>query len=127
MPRGGRRNPPGGRPLGSKNRIPKPKEAATRLNEIVTEVETSNYLHSSEDKKFKGTAAELLQLIYQSETLPVQYRLYAAKAALEFEPRNTAATDAKADPINELLDEVRRRRAVKQAAESGQREVLQRI
>ena len=43
MPRGGRRNG-SGRPTGSKNRIPRPKEAVKRLNDIVAEMETGEYL-----------------------------------------------------------------------------------
>ena len=39
MPRGGRRQG-AGRSVGSKNRIPKSKDAVNRLNDIVTELET---------------------------------------------------------------------------------------
>ena len=83
---GGRRKG-AGKPPGSKNRIPRNKKSFDKVKEMVTEIETSNYLHTNDDKKFTGTAAELLQAIYRAESVPIQYRLYAAKAAQEFEPK----------------------------------------
>ena len=103
MPRGGLRNPPGGRPLGSKNRIPKSKEAVERLREIVTELENGEYLYSNDKKEFPGTAVELLQAIYRCEKLPLKYRMYAATKAADIEPRPAAALPTAPD-----LDENRR-------------------
>ena len=74
MPRGGRRND-SGRPMGSKSRIPRPKEAVKRLNDIVTEMETGEYLFSNDNKEYAGTAAQLLQAICRAESLPTKIRL----------------------------------------------------
>jgi hypothetical protein len=73
--------------MGSKNRIPRPKEAQQRLTEIVSELETGEYLYTNADKKYVGTATELLQSIYRAESLPVKIRLYAASKAVDIEPR----------------------------------------
>src|SRR5215472_13681903 len=94
--RGGRR-PGAGRRMGSKNRIPKPKAAVNRLNEIVSELETGEYLYSTADKKYMGTAMELLQSIYRAESLPVKIRLYAATKAVDYEPKPMPQQDVEAE------------------------------
>ena len=105
MPKGGLRNPKGGRPLGSKNRIPKPKEAQQRLTEIVAELENGEYLYTTADKKYVGSAMELLQSVYRAESLPVKIRLYAATKAVDIEPRAIPQQeiDAQADQYAERL------------------------
>src|SRR6516225_2576107 len=111
MPRGGRRQG-AGRPVGSKNRIPKSKDAVNRLNDIVKELETGEYLYSGA----VGTAMELLQSIYRAESLPIKIRLYAATKAVDHEPKviPQQERDAQADEAAEkILDEVRRLRAAK--------------
>ena len=120
MPRGGLRNPRGGRPVGSKNRIPKSKEAINRLNDIVTELETGEYLYSTPDKKYLGSAMELLQAIYRAESLPVKIRLYAATKAVDHEPKpvpqaeRDAEADEAADFVSRQLDKLHREHSCKQ-------------
>ena len=88
---------------------------------IVTEMETCEYLYSNDDKKFTGTAAELLQSIYKCESLPVKIRLYAATKSVDIEPRptveptaeDTAAAEREAEKWREeLAAEIRKHREI---------------
>jgi hypothetical protein len=54
---------------------------------MVREAEDAEYLFSSDDKEFTGTAVQLLQAIYKAESLPVKIRLYAASKAADYEPK----------------------------------------
>jgi hypothetical protein len=82
---GGRRQG-AGRPLGSKNRLPRGKKF-DQFKEIVYDAEASEYLSTNENKLFDGSAIQLMQAIYQCERLPVKTRLYAAAKACEYEPK----------------------------------------
>ena len=108
MPRGGRR-PGAGRPLGRADAIPRParqprhtkrikraQEAAQAHSKAAAQAygETSPTPHSSdeflitsEDRTFAGSALELIRSIYRAEGLPVKVRLYAAKEAAAYETR----------------------------------------
>jgi hypothetical protein len=87
---GGRRRNQG-RPLGSKNRIPRserrPVAETERLRRIVAEIEDADYLVSSNDKEFKGSSFEFLKAMMRAERLPIKVRLYAAKEIVGYEPR----------------------------------------
>jgi hypothetical protein len=87
MPRGGLRNPPGGRPLGSKNKLPGGKAFTEQLKTVVKQYEDNEYLSTGPDKEFKGSALEFIQSIMRCETIDVKTRLYATSKAVEYEPR----------------------------------------
>ena len=71
---GGRRQG-AGRPLGSKNRLPRGKKF-DQFKEIVYYAGASEYLSTNENKLFDGSAIQLMQTIYQCEKLPVKLRCW---------------------------------------------------
>src|SRR6516165_9591510 len=86
MSKGGRRQG-AGRPMGARDRVPRGRNGFDKLKTMVREAEDAEYLFSSDDKEFTGTAVQLLQAIYKAESLPVKIRLYAASKAADYEPK----------------------------------------
>jgi hypothetical protein len=84
MPRGGYRKG-GGRPLGSKDRVPRGRNGFDQLKAMVREAEATEYIYTNDNKEFTGTAMEFLQSVYKCEHLPVKIRVYAAKEAMSIE------------------------------------------
>jgi len=84
MPRGGYRKG-GGRPLGSKDRVPRGRSGFDQLKTMVREAEAAGYIYTNDNKEFTGTAMEFLQSVYKCEHLPVKIRVYAAKEAMSIE------------------------------------------
>jgi len=80
---------------------------------MVREAEAAEYLFTSDGKEFTGTGRELLKQIYHNQRLPLKYRMYAATRAIDFEPPPIIEAAAQEDPVDELLDEIRRRRGAK--------------
>lgn len=101
MPRGGLRNPKGGRPIGSKNKLPSGKNY-DQFKQMVYDAQMSEYLYTNDARVFEGNALQLMRAIYKAENLPVKIRLYAATKAVEFEPKSAKEID---DAIHSASDE----------------------
>jgi hypothetical protein len=93
LPRGGRR-PGAGRPRGAPDLAQrKPKEPRAnhakvkRIKAMVEDFDPSEYLFTSDDKVFKGSALAFIKSVYTCEPIPVKTRLYAATKAAEYETR----------------------------------------
>jgi hypothetical protein len=101
MPRGGLRNPPGGRPAGAKDKLPRGRKNYDEFKRMVYDAEAAEYLYTNDSKEFDGNALELMTTVYRAEQLPVRTRLYAASKAVEFEPRLLPELDIESDEESE--------------------------
>src|SRR5215469_12345047 len=84
MAKGGRRQG-AGRPMGSRDRIPRGRNGLDQLKHMVREAEGAEYLYTNEEKLFDGTILGFIQAVVRCEALPVKIRLYAANKAVEYE------------------------------------------
>ena len=84
MAKGGRRQG-AGRPMGSRDRIPRGRNGLDQLKHMVREAEGAEYLYTNEEKIFDGTMLGFIQAVVRCEALPVKIRLYAANKAVEYE------------------------------------------
>ena len=84
---GGKR-PGAGRPKGSKNK--------TSVDFEKRLAEKSEALNAIMDGAFKGDSHALLMSIYKDQTLPIDVRMDAAKAAIAYEKPRLSAVDMKA-------------------------------
>ena len=82
---GKRTGQPRGRPRGAKSK--RTVERQQRLEE------TAEALEALLPKSFKGDSHALLMAVYKDETLPLDTRLDAAKAAIGYEKPRLAATE----------------------------------
>ena len=86
MPRGGLRNPPGGRPRGSVDKV----RRLTRARAFQQEV--TEFLKTNDAAIFEGDSLALTISIYKNENLPLGLRLHALSVALPFERPRLVAT-----------------------------------
>jgi hypothetical protein len=104
MPRGGARKG-AGRPVGRKDTLPRsPRNPAyhkgfDRLKEMVDSSVEAEYMHSNDEREFKGNSLEFLKATYRCERLPVRLRVYAATKLAEYEA--PAVVDMQLDSILE--------------------------
>jgi hypothetical protein len=82
MPRGGLRNPKGGRPLGAKNKIPGGKDFTEELKTVARQYENTEYF----TKEVTG-GWDLLEKVVCDKNVPLKYRMYAANKYTDVEPR----------------------------------------
>ena len=67
--------------------MPRENKVFDRMKEIAKDYEDSEYMYTNEERKYNGSAVELIKDIYQDENQPIKVRLYAATKASEYEPR----------------------------------------
>ena len=84
MPRGGAR-PGAGRPVGSRDVVPRAARSYEQLKSLSPEFNTSEFFVTNDERVFGGNAVDLMKSIHKAEQLPVRVRLYAASKAAEFE------------------------------------------
>lgn len=127
MPRGGLRNPPGGRPLGSKDRVPRRPhhhpDAVNKLKQMVIDAEESEYLFKNNKEPFDGNALALMTAVYKCNQIDIKTRLYAASKAVEHEPTivdDTIDASEGADEVTgKLIEQLHRKRQVRLAERDG--------
>jgi len=103
------RSPPGGRPLGSKDRVPrfsKRADALNKLRQMVREAQDAEHLVTNEKLEFRGTAMEFIQSVYRCERLDARTRLYAAAKAIEYEPRVVAEAQGHREELEQKFEEM---------------------
>jgi hypothetical protein len=89
MPSGGPR-PGGGRPVGSKDSVPRMGSRRQQMRELSTQA--TEFLRTNNIAVFEGDALDLAVVIYKNEDLPIGLRLHALALALPFErPRLLAS------------------------------------
>jgi hypothetical protein len=89
MPSGGPR-PGGGRPVGSKDSVPRMGSRRQQMGELSRQV--TNFLKTNNACIFEGDSLELAISIYKNEDLPIGLRLHALALAIPYErPRLMAS------------------------------------
>lgn len=103
--------PGAGRPLGSKDRLPRGKkpEAIDRLKQIVIEAQEGEYLWKDKLEPFEGNSFDLLRAIYKCNQIDIKLRMYAASKMVEHElpvivEQNTAEDQENTEWLVRQLD-----------------------
>ena len=57
------RNPPGGRPVGAKDKLPRGRKNYDEFKRMVYDAEAAEYLYTNDSKEFDGNALELMTTV----------------------------------------------------------------